>query len=117
MVQFRATSLPEWRETLAGLGIEILASLPHNGHIIRTEAERLAEIHALEFVERVEPYHPSYRLEPELRATFLLRAHHGLPFRAVAEALGISERAAKDRFRRTRDQLARRLSHLVTEDD
>ena len=36
---------------------------------------------------------------------------------AVAEALDISERAAKDRFRRTRDRLARRLSHLISEDD
>ena len=57
------------------------------------------------------------RLEPALRATFLLRAHHGLSFRHVAEALGISERAAKARFRKTRDRLARRLAHLVMEDD
>ena len=68
VVQFRATSLPEWREALTGLGIEILASVPHNGHIIRTDGERLAEVRSLEFVERVEPYHPSYRLEPELRS-------------------------------------------------
>ena len=55
------------------------------------------------------------RLPPELRATFLLRAHHGLPFRQVADALGVSERAAKDRFRRTRERLAQRLAHLIEE--
>ena len=54
-------------------------------------------------------------LPPDLRATFLLRAHHGQTYRQVGEALGISERAAKDRFRRTRDRLARRLAHLLEE--
>jgi hypothetical protein len=71
VVQFRATSLPEWRETLTGRGIEILAALPHHGHIVRTDADRLAEIRSFEFVERVEPYHPSYRIEPELRQALL----------------------------------------------
>ncbi len=52
-------------------------------------------------------------LEPALRATFLLRAHHGLPYSEVARALGISERAAKARFKRTRETLARRLRHLI----
>ena len=55
------------------------------------------------------------RLPPDLRAAFLLRAHHGLPYRTVAQALGVSERAAKDRFRRGRDLLRGRLSHLIEE--
>lgn len=56
-------------------------------------------------------------LPAELRGTFLLRAHHGLPFRDVAAAFGVSERAAKDRFRKVRDLLARRLAHLIKEED
>ena len=56
-------------------------------------------------------------LPPDLRATFLLRAHHGLSFRDVASALSISDRAAKERFRKTRDLLARRLKHLLEESD
>ena len=57
------------------------------------------------------------RLLPEQRGTFLLRAHHQLPYREVAAAFGISERAAKARFRKTRDLLARRLAHLIEEEE
>jgi RNA polymerase sigma-70 factor (ECF subfamily) len=49
------------------------------------------------------------RLPPKFRAAFLLRANHELPFRDVGRALGITERAAKHRFRRARDQLLARL--------
>ncbi|MDJ0974719.1 MAG: RNA polymerase sigma factor [Planctomycetota bacterium] len=54
-------------------------------------------------------------LPPDLRATFLLRAHHALPYRDVARALMISERAAKARFKKTRELLAHRLRHLLDE--
>ena len=52
-------------------------------------------------------------LPPALRAPFLLRAHHGLPYREVARALQITERAAKARFKKTRELLAHRLRHLL----
>jgi len=55
-------------------------------------------------------------LPEELRAAFLLRAHHELPYHDVAEAMGVTERAAKDRFRRARDLLARRLRPIFRED-
>jgi len=48
-------------------------------------------------------------LPQELRAVFLLRAHHNLTHRHVAAALKISERTAKERFRRAREILAHRL--------
>lgn len=48
-------------------------------------------------------------LEPGLRAAFLLRAHHGLTFVQLATVLALSERGAKDRYRRARDELARQL--------
>ncbi len=56
-------------------------------------------------------------LEPALRATFLLRAHHGLSFRQVGGVLGVSERSSKDRYRRVRERLMRRLAHLIEEDE
>lgn len=49
-------------------------------------------------------------LEPDLRAVFLLRVHHGLTFPQLAQVLSLSERGAKDRYRRARDELARRLA-------
>lgn len=49
-------------------------------------------------------------LGPDLRAAFLLRAHHGLTFPQLALVLALSERGAKDRYRRARDELARLLA-------
>jgi RNA polymerase sigma-70 factor (ECF subfamily) len=49
-------------------------------------------------------------LAPDLRAAFLLRAHHGLTFPQMALVLDLSERGAKDRYRRARDLLAERLA-------
>lgn len=54
-------------------------------------------------------------LPPELRATFLLRAHHELTYAQIGAATGVSERAAKDRFRRGRDLLLKRLAPLIRE--
>jgi hypothetical protein len=71
LVQFRTVSLPEWRSTVTGLGVEILSFFPRNAHLVRLpvadDASVLSRIAALDFVQRVEPYHPSYRLEPALR--------------------------------------------------
>jgi hypothetical protein len=70
LVQFRTISLPEWRATLRQAGAEILSFFPHAGHLLRLPPQGdavLASIASLDFVERIEPYHPSYRLEHELR--------------------------------------------------
>lgn len=67
LVQFRTLSLPEWRDALAFLGAEVLAYFPHNAYIVRMPPGRRAEVAALDIVERVEPYHPSYRIEDALR--------------------------------------------------
>jgi len=55
------------------------------------------------------------KLEPDLRATFLLRAHHGLTFPQIALVLDVSERGAKDRFRRARDRLVELLAPYFPE--
>jgi RNA polymerase sigma-70 factor (ECF subfamily) len=54
-------------------------------------------------------------LPVDLKATFILRARQDLTFREIASATGVSERAAKDRFRRARDRLLRRLGPLLRE--
>jgi hypothetical protein len=98
IVQFKTTGLPEWREALTGIGAEVLNHVPHNGHIIRTDNELLEEMASLDFVERIEPYHPWYRIEPSLRgstheervrvATFEWGAVAKERVIAAAEALG-----------------------------
>jgi serine protease AprX len=66
LVQFRTVGLPEWREALAASGAEVLNYLPFNAHIVRLEAGVVPAVRALDFVQRVEPYQPGYRLEEEL---------------------------------------------------
>ncbi len=67
IVQLRTVSLPEWRAALAGAGAEPLRFFPFNAHIVRMSPGAVSQVERLDFVERVEPYHPSYRLEAELR--------------------------------------------------
>ena len=68
LVQFKTIGLPEWRLALENAGAEVLQFFPSNAHIVRMPATAAATVAQLDFVERVEPYRPSYRLEAELRA-------------------------------------------------
>ena len=67
LVQFRTPSQPEWRQALVDAGAELLAFFPHNAHLVRIAPQRAAALAGLEVVERVEPFHPSYRLSWEVR--------------------------------------------------
>jgi serine protease AprX len=67
LVQFRTLSLPEWRAALQDLGAEVFNYFPFNAHIVRMNPGLAQTVAGLDFVERVEPYHPAHRLEPELR--------------------------------------------------
>jgi len=67
LVQFRSVGLPEWRQALTELGAEVLNFFPHNAHIVRMDPALVPAVSRLAVVERVEPYHPAYRLERELR--------------------------------------------------
>ena len=55
------------------------------------------------------------RLPAELKVTFLLRARQELTFGQIAATTKVSERSAKDRFRRARDLLLTRLGPLLRE--
>jgi hypothetical protein len=67
LVQFRTVGLPEWREALTAMGAEVLNFFPQNAHIVRMAPGLATSVAQLEFVARVEPYHPAYRLERSLR--------------------------------------------------
>lgn len=68
LVQFRTIGLPEWRDALADAGAEVLSYFPFNAHVVRMSPALAGSLSSLEIVERIEPYHPGYRLEPELRS-------------------------------------------------
>ncbi|HHN73595.1 MAG TPA: hypothetical protein ENK10_00035 [Acidobacteria bacterium] len=67
VVALATRSLPEFRRALTEAGAEILASIPRDGHLIRCAPDRIHQITALDFVERVVPFHPWYRLSPEVQ--------------------------------------------------
>ena len=67
LVQFRTIGLPEWRQALADAGASVLSFFPHNAHVVRMDPSLVSSLEELDFVERVAPYHPAYRLEPTLR--------------------------------------------------
>ena len=67
LVQFRTIGFPEWRDALREAGAEVLSYFPSNAHIVRLDPSQLKAVQGLEFVERVEPFHPYHRLQPELR--------------------------------------------------
>ena len=67
LVQFKTIGLPEWRDDLATLGAEVLNYFPHNAHIVRMNPGLTSAVAGLPFVERVEPYHPAFRIERSLR--------------------------------------------------
>jgi serine protease AprX len=88
LVQFRSISLPEWRQALNEVGAEVLSFFPHNAHIVRMDPGLVPSVAQLAFVERVEPYHPAYRLEPELRDRFLAGNGAAVRVQVVAFAWG-----------------------------
>jgi serine protease AprX len=67
LVQFRTVGLPEWRDALRGAGAEVLSFFPFNAHVVRMSPDVATAVAAFDIVERVEPYHPAWRLERELR--------------------------------------------------
>jgi hypothetical protein len=67
LVQFRTVGLPEWRQALADAGATVLNFFPHNAHVVRMDPTLVSSLEQLDFVERIAPYHPAYRLEPALR--------------------------------------------------
>jgi hypothetical protein len=68
IVQLRGVVLPEWRRALREAGVELESFFPHNAFIARVPLQAKQPVEGMSFVERVEPYHPWYRISNELRA-------------------------------------------------
>lgn len=68
VVQFRTFSLPEWRQALEELGADVVGYFPHHAHVVRMPPSLISSLSSLEFVQRILPYHPAYRLESALKA-------------------------------------------------
>ena len=68
IVQFETTGLEAWRRLLGRLGVEVLQYLPEHAHIVRMDPALAGVVAAQPFVRWVGPYHPGYRIEPEVLA-------------------------------------------------
>jgi PKD repeat protein len=104
LVQLRTISLPAWREALREAGAELLSFFPHNAHLVRLDPKLLPALASLEFVARIEPYHPAYRLETVLREWLEQRGAGPERQRVRVVAFGWGE-AGKSRIARAAREL------------
>lgn len=93
IVQFETISLPEWRDALTAAGGEILAAFPFDGHLVRIPREKLEALGHLDFVARVEPYHPWYRLSSDVRQWLAGEGESPRRFRVMAFEWGSEGKA------------------------
>jgi hypothetical protein len=108
LVQFRSISLPEWRQAVADQGGEVLAFFPHTAHIVRMDDGARGAVAELGFVERVEPYHPAYRLERGLR-DWALAASDRAPRRVNVMAFEWGPQG-KERIREAAESMGARVA-------
>lgn len=66
LVQLQDRLRPEWREALAGVGVELLRFVPEDAFVAQLEGVRLETVRALPFVRWVGAYEPGLRLHPTL---------------------------------------------------
>lgn len=67
LVQFHATPLPEFRDAIVGLGGKVLRFLSDHTFLVEMSPATRDQVTQLPYVRWTGPYHPSYRLERELR--------------------------------------------------
>jgi len=105
LVQFRVIGLPEWRQALRDAGAELFQYFPHNAHLVRMHPSLVHRVSRLEFVERVLPYHPGYRLEARLREWALSAENTGEGSTRRVRVIAF-ERGAEAKSRIATDALA-----------
>ncbi len=66
IVQFAGAPTDARRQALQRLGVEIHRYLPENAYVVRMNADRERVARQVAGVRAVLPYHPAFRLEPEL---------------------------------------------------
>lgn len=77
LVELAAPPRPAWRRAVGRRGVEVLRFFPDRGWIVRATASTARPLRGAGWVERVEPFHPWYRLAGPVRAW--LDAHSGGP--------------------------------------
>lgn len=88
IAQFRTQTLPEYRDALAAIGVQVEAPLPDQALIVRADGDALARLRALPFVRWVGAYEPGYRIEPELLQQLI--ADSNAPTAAAADPIPVS---------------------------
>ncbi|HYN88686.1 MAG TPA: S8 family serine peptidase, partial [Ardenticatenaceae bacterium] len=68
LVQFKGPSTEAWKADVTGAGAQLYGYVPDYSLIARMDDAALAQVRAFPFVRWVGPYHPAYRLSPELSA-------------------------------------------------
>lgn len=71
LLQFVGPVREEWKAAVRQAGVTLYGYVPDYAFLARGEAAALARARALPFVRWVGPYHPAYRLAPDLAAESL----------------------------------------------
>lgn len=66
IVQFRGPVKAEWRDALAANALAVYDYLPDHSYLARLAPAGVAALEAMDVVRAVEPYHPEWKLSPDL---------------------------------------------------
>lgn len=66
LVQYSTQPLLEYAQAIESAGGEVFDFIERHSHIVRGSDDALARIRALPFVRATTPYHPEFRVDPEL---------------------------------------------------
>lgn len=78
MVQFIGPVKDDWLTDLAGTGVQTVMYMPNNAYVVWGDGRSISALKSLaaqgKFVQWTGPYHPDYRLAPDLKEAALTRA-------------------------------------------
>lgn len=86
LVQFAGPVEKVWVQQLTALGGHVLGYIPDNTHIVRLDANDVANVQSLPGVRWVGPYQPAYKLAPDLAMTAAQAGSASLELMVVAFA-------------------------------
>ncbi|HET6405239.1 MAG TPA: S8 family serine peptidase [Candidatus Thermoplasmatota archaeon] len=73
VVQFRGPVKAEWREALDAHAIAVYDYMPDHAYLVRASPAGIAALAQMDVVRAIEPYHPGWKLAPELHASGVAR--------------------------------------------
>lgn len=100
VIQFRDAIKPEWRETLAKLGVTLLRYIPDDAFVAKVSSTQLSQLHALSFVQFVGPYGPAQKLHTRVQTELAATTNNQVEVAVVLSAAADDSEAnlAKSRF-------------------